>query len=131
MSRRTAANASKYSCASDDSLHEKERRAHPEQDRFEQADIFFDDDLVDHHFGEDREEQFEESDRDREQQDLQQNRAEFREERHEPGQRSVCFRALAQTRSCNRRARRNPTSSARIPCAEFCASPSAGSATRT
>ena len=42
-------------------LDKKERRAHSEQDRFQQSDIFFDDDLVDHHFGEDGKEQLQES----------------------------------------------------------------------
>ena len=37
-------------------LDEEQHRAHPEQDGFEQADVFLDNHFVDHHLGEDREE---------------------------------------------------------------------------
>ena len=62
-------------------LHENKRDAHPEQNCLQQADVFFDDDFVDDHVGENREEQLQEGDDEREQQHLQKDRAEFCEER--------------------------------------------------
>ena len=102
-------------------LNEEKGRAHPEQDGFEKADVLLDDHLVDHHLGEDREEQLEERDGDREQHHLDKDRFELGEERQDPGERPACFPARSRTRSCNRKAPCNPTSLARILCAEFCA----------
>ena len=72
-------------------LHKNERCAHSEQNCFQQSDIFFDDDFVDDHLGEDGKEQLQKRDRDREQEDLQQDRAEFFEERHQPLQAHFCL----------------------------------------
>ena len=52
-------------------LHEDERGEHPEQDRFQQADVVFDNDLVNDHLCEDGKEQLKKGDGDSQSQDLE------------------------------------------------------------
>ena len=74
MSRRTAANASKYSCASVQSCTNTSAASIPNKIVFQQPEIIFHDHLVHDHLGEHGKEQLQHADGDREAEHLQQNR---------------------------------------------------------
>ena len=96
MSRRTAANDEQIFLRERRRLDENQRRAHPEKNGLQQADVLLDDHPVHHHLGEDREEQFEKSDGDREQQHLQEESAELGQEGQHPGESRLALRSARE-----------------------------------
>src|SRR5439155_23477108 len=75
-------------------LNKDDCTEHAEDDRLEETDIVFNDDLVDHHLGKDRKQQFQETDGDGQAENLQENAAEFGQKRPNPSQTSFGLRRL-------------------------------------
>src|SRR5260370_7632131 len=75
-------------------LHEDEHGEHPEQDRFQQTDVVFDNDLIHDQLCEDGKEQLKKGDGDSQSHDLQQDDFKAREEWKNPLQRWFAFRGL-------------------------------------
>ena len=79
-------------------LHKDDRGEHAEQDSLQQAEVVFDDDLIDHHLSEHREEQLQKTDSDSQRQRLQQDHLKTREKWKHPRQRGLAFRRLLKCR---------------------------------